>query len=282
MKKIKKGRKERILKAAIILASLAIAIYFGTPSALRVLGLHPHYDIPNFNLAGKRALVVTTSQATLGDTMQATGVFGSEMTVPYYAFLDAGLEVDLASIKGGTIPVQPGSMSWPIATAEDQRFLVDRAAQKKFTDSIPISQINPADYDVIFVAGGWGAAYDLAQSKELSKVISEASARGTILGSVCHGALAFVNARNVDGSPLLEGRRVTAVTNVQIKQLGIEITPLHPETELRSANAKFEASTAWRDFFATHTVVDGNLVTGQNQNSGYETSHRILELLEAR
>jgi putative intracellular protease/amidase len=51
---------------------------------------------------------------------------------------------------------------------------------------------------------------------------------------------------------------------------------------MRATNAVFEADTGWRDFFATHTVVDGNLVTGQNQNSGYETAHRILELLAER
>jgi putative intracellular protease/amidase len=135
---------------------------------------------------------------------------------------------------------------------------------------------------VIFLAGGWGASYDFAQTERLGQLISEAHANGAILGSVCHGALGLVHARNPDGSPLLQGRRVTGVTDLQIEQLGIKITPKHPEAELRAAKAKFEAGTAWRDFFATHTVVDGNLVTGQNQNSGYETSHRILELLAAR
>jgi putative intracellular protease/amidase len=238
--------------------------------------------MPKFDLSGRRALVVTTSHDTLGDTGDATGVFGSEMTVPYFAFLDAGLQVDIASIKGGQIPVQPWSMSWPMATREDKRFLKDPAAMKKLAESIPIANVKAADYDVIFLAGGWGAAYDFAQSERLGRLITEANAKGAILGSVCHGALGLVNARNPDGSPLLQGRRVTGVTDRQIEQLGIRITPLHPETELRAAKARFEAGSAWRDFFATHTVVDGNLVTGQNQNSGYETSHRILELLAAR
>ena len=173
-------------------------------------------------------------------------------------------------------------MSWPMATADDKRFLKDQAAMSKLTHSIPIAKVNAVDYDVIFLAGGWGAAYDFAQTESLGQLISEANAHAAILGSVCHGALGLVNARNPDGSPLLQGRRVTGVTDLQIEQLGIKITPKHPETELRAAKANFEAGTAWRDFFATHTVVDGNLVTGQNQNSGYETSHRILELLAAR
>ncbi len=265
--------------AAIII--LGAAFYFGLPPALRAMGLHQHYEIPKFDLTGKRALVVTTSHGTLGETGKATGVAASEMTVPYYAFLDAGMTVDLASIKGGEIPVEPMTVRWPIATADDRRFLADPAAMKKLKNSIPISEIDATAYDVIFMAGGWGASYDLAQSPELADVITKANAEGKIIGSVCHGALGMVNAKDVDGSPLLEGRRVTGVTDKQIKELGISITPKHPETELRAAKARFEAQTAWRDFFATHTVVDGNLVTGQNQNSGYETSHRILELLAA-
>jgi putative intracellular protease/amidase len=270
------------LKSLLGIAALVGVVYVGLPPALSAAGLHPHYPIPKFDLPGRRALVITTSHDTLGDTGQATGVFASEMTVPYYAFLDAGLQVDIASIKGGEIPVQPWSMSWPMATRDDKRFLKDPAAMKKLAESIPIANVKATDYDVIFLAGGWGAAYDFAQSERLGQLITEANAKGAILGSVCHGALGLVNARNPDGSPFLQGRRVTGVTDLQVEQLGIKITPLHPETELRAAKAKFEADTAWRDFFATHTVVDGNLVTGQNQNSGYETSHRILELLAAR
>ncbi|GGB56235.1 dimethylallyltransferase [Roseibium aquae] len=264
------------------LAVLAAAVYFGLPPALNAMGFHPHYDVPEFGLAGHRALIVTTSHGTLGETGRATGVFGSEMSVPYYVFREAGLDVDIASIKGGEIPVEPWSMSWPLATPEDLRFKDDPAAMQMLRDSLAITEVDPDAYDVIFMAGGWGAAYDLAQSAALAEVVTRANANGAILGSVCHGALGLVNAEDVDGSPLIEGRRVTGVTDKQVAELGIEITPKHPETEMRAANAVFEAETGWRDFFATHTVVDGNLVTGQNQNSGYETAHRILELLADR
>ena len=265
-----------------IVVVLAAVIYLGLPPALGAMGFHPHYDIPKFDLAGHRALIVTTSHDTLGDTGRATGVFGSEMTVPYYAFLDAGLDVDIASIEGGEIPVEPWSMTWPLATAEDRRFRNDPAAMEMLRNSRPIAAVDPEAYDVIFLAGGWGAAYDLAQNAELAEVVTRANANGAILGSVCHGALGLVNATDLDGSPLIEGRRVTGVTDKQVAELGIQITPKHPETELRATNALFEAETRWRDFFATHTVVDGNLVTGQNQNSGYETAHRILERLAER
>lgn len=266
----------------LIIAGLAAIIYFAAPPALRAMGFHPHYDVPEFDLAGQRALIVTTSHDTLGETGRDTGVFGSEMTVPYYVFLDAGLDVEIVSIEGGQIPVEPWSMGWPLATREDRRFKKDEAAMDMLKSSRSITEVDSSAYDVIFMAGGWGASYDLAQSEELAELVTEANANGAILGSVCHGALGLVNASDIDGSPLIEGRRVTGVTDKQVKELGISITPMHPETELRARNAIFEAESRWRDFFATHTVVDGNLVTGQNQNSSYETAHRILELLADR
>ena len=77
----------------------------------------------------------------------------------------------------------------------------------------------------------------------------------------------------------MAGRRLTAVTDKQLEELGISFTPQHPERDLRAAGADFEGETAFRDFLATHVVVDGRLVTGQNQNSGAETAHRMMMLL---
>ena len=266
-----------IVYALAFLVVFVAVTYSFLPSILSVMGLHRHYTIPDFDLKGRRALVVCTSHDKMGD--KDTGAFGSEFTVAYYAFINAGLEVDMASIKGGEIPIQPWSWSWPLATPDDRRFMADDTAMRKLKDSKPISEIDPSDYDVIFMAGGWGAAYDLAQSDELAEVITNANAQGKILGSVCHGVLGLVSAKGLDGNPLVQGRRVTGVTDGQINAFGIAITPKHPETELRKVGAIYEAQHAWRDFFATHTTIDGNLVTGQNQNSGYETAHRILEKL---
>ena len=87
--------------------------------------------------------------------------------------------------------------------------------------------------------------------------------------------------KTVTVSSLIAGRRMTGVTDKQIKELGIEITPQHPETELRKAGVIFESNTRFMDFLATLVVVDDEerFVTGQNQNSGRETAHRMLELV---
>ncbi len=153
----------------ITIAVLAIVVYFSLPPALRAMGLHRHYTIPQFDLKGRRALVVCTNHNRLDPLKRDTGAFGSEFTVPYYAFLNAGMEVDLASPKGGVIPIQPLSWSWPLACEDDRRFMRDKDALAKLKNSKKVSDINPLDYDVIFMAGGWGAAYDLMQSADLER-----------------------------------------------------------------------------------------------------------------
>jgi putative intracellular protease/amidase len=267
-----------ILVSVFVFLALAITVY-NLPRILSVLGLHRHYTIPAFDLAGRRALIVCTSHATLDPTGKPTGAFGSEFTVPYYAFIDAGMEVDMASIKGGAIPLQPWSWSWPLVCKDDRRFIADKAAMAKMTNARAIADVDANDYDVIFMAGGWGAAYDLMQSEALADVVSRANSAGKILGSVCHGVLGLCSAKGIDGEPLVRGRRVTGVTNDQINTFGIAVTPKHPEDELIRAGGLFECQHGWLDPFMTHTTIDGNLITGQNQNSGYETAHRILEKL---
>lgn len=218
-----------------------------------------------------------TNHDRLDPLKKDTGAFGSEFTVPYYVFVNAGMEVDMASPKGGKIPIQRWSWSWPLACHDDKRFMKDAKAMHDLKNSKAIPDLDPNDYDVIFVAGGWGAAYDLMQSEAMNDFITRANAAGKILGSVCHGALGLCGAKGIDGEPLVKGRRVTGVTNNQINTFGIAVTPKHPEEKLRKLGAIYECQHAFRDPFATHTTIDGNLITGQNQNSGYETAHRILE-----
>ena len=258
------------------------------PTILHKAGLHPEYDGEAVQLpAGKRALIIATNQAVLsapGETTgDATGVMASEMTHPYYRFLDAGMQVDLASVKGGKIPVDPQTLNRILKTPEDDRFLADPAFLAKVENSMRIDDVDFTQYDIIFISGGWGAAYDLGYSPVLAEKVSEAyyASNEPVIGGVCHGVLGLINAKDRDGKPLIAGRRMTGVTDKQIKELGIEITPQHPETELRKAGVVFESNTRFIDFLATLVVVDDEerFVTGQNQNSGRETAHKMLVLI---
>jgi len=267
----------RILAAIMAsLIVLSIAGWLALPLVLRALGLHPHDSGPFYQLPGGKALIVTTSHDQLGDEGKKTGVFGSELTDPYYAFLDGGMSVDVVSIQGGQIPIDPSSFLWFLKAPSDKRYQEDPDLQAKVKTSRRVTDIDFTEYDIVFLSGGWGAAYDLGTSEVLGRKITEAWAAGKVIGGVCHGPLGLLLAKDEAGEPLVKGRRLTAVTDKQVEELGIAITPQHPERELRSAGAAFESNTAFRDLFANHVVVDGRLVTGQNQNAGSETAQKMM------
>lgn len=273
-----------------VIAGLIAIFLTALPTILHAAGLHPVYEGPTVMLSGKRALIITTSHSVLSEPGEnegpETGVMASEFTHPYYTFLDAGMSVDMASIQGGLIPIDPQTLSYPVSTPEDKRYLNDSIAQAKVQNSLAIVDVDVSQYDIIFISGGWGAAYDLTQTPAMADKVTEAyyGQRVAVIGGVCHGVLGLVNAKDRDGNTLIAGRHMTGVSDKQIEELGIEMTPLHPETELRRAGAIYESQTAFRDIFATHVVVDDEqrFVTGQNQNSGLETAHRMMQVIASR
>lgn len=280
----------RLIKIFLLIgATLAVSV-MALPTVLHKAGLHPVYEGPSVQLPGKRALVITTSHDVLSAPGEATGdptgVMASELTHPYYTFLDGGMDVDIASIKGGEIPIDPQTLLFVLKSPEDERYLNDSVARAKVENSIPISDVDISQYDIVFLSGGWGAAYDLAQSPVLAEKVSEAyyGEREAVIGGVCHGVLGLVNARDREGQLLIAGRKMTGVTDKQIKELGIDVTPKHPETELRKAGVFFESKSAFRDLLATHVVVDDEkrFVTGQNQNSGLEAAHKMMIIIADR
>ncbi len=246
---------------------------------VRKLGMHPEDPAAErFDLTGRRALCVATNHGELSPGKR-TGVFCSELSVPYYAFVDAGMEVEVASPAGGLVPIDPQSLKPVLRCAADDRLLDDKELRARLANTRPIDQIDLSEVDVVYLAGGWGAAFDFATSDALAAALTDAAALDLVIGGVCHGPLGLVNATAVDGRPLVDGRRITAVTDKQVRELKIESTPFHPETELRRRGARFESTTRFRDPFANHWVVDGSFVTGQNQNAAPMVAREMMRLV---
>jgi len=269
-------KKKLIITVLAAIVVIGLGVRLGLPSFLRTMGLHSEYQGQRYMIPEGKALIICTSNDRLGEDGDKTGVWGSELTAPYYEFRDGRMFVDVASIEGGQIPIDPQSFIWVMKSEHDERYLSDPQLQEKVRNSLLIDDIDFTEYDIIFLAGGWGAAYDLGFSEVLGRKITEAYAAGKIVGGVCHGPLGLLRARDENGEPLVKGRRLTAVTDKQVEELGITMTPQHPERELRAAGAEFESGTAFRDVFANHVVVDDRIVTGQNQNAGAEVANVMM------
>ncbi|MFY0642936.1 MAG: type 1 glutamine amidotransferase domain-containing protein [Bacteroidia bacterium] len=245
----------------------------------------------SYNFKSRKAVIIGSNQASLdrldanGKLIKkgkATGVHASELTEAYYLMMDSGIKVDLASIKGGLIPLDPLSLLPTVRTEADKRMRRDPELLKSLESSLPIAELNATDYDLIYIAGGWAAAYDLEQSSDLAKFIEDAAANNKVLVAVCHGPLGFCRAKKSNGEALLKDVKVTGVTNSQLKQLGVFFTPKHPETSLMNAGADYSKSKHWlSDLFSQYVVIDEDLkmVTGQNQKCTIAAVEKAFELL---
>lgn len=99
----------------------------------------------------KRILMIVTSHSAMGASGKATGVWAEELTAPYYIFLDAGMEVEIASPKGGKVRFDPASIK-PKGQSEAhiERFLADPAAQRKVADTLVAAAADARGFDAVF------------------------------------------------------------------------------------------------------------------------------------
>lgn len=225
-----------------------------------------------------KILMILTSQATMGNTPQPTGVWFEEVATPYYAFIDAGAEVDIASIAGGKVPIDPHSRQADGANPPSvERFLEDKAAMARLEGSLKIDGVSADGYAAVFLPGGHGTMWDLPQSRPLADLLSTAWADGKVVAAVCHGPAGLLAARDVDGRPLLAGRRVSAFTDSEEAAAGLAGTvPFLLETRIRALGARYERGPDFQPF----AVRDGRLVTGQNPASSEEVARLVLDAVE--
>ena len=240
----------------IFLTLLAVIItgIIMLPAGLHLAGLHPKNTHEfDFNFDVEDIPIIATNHGVLNKPGELggkkTGVFLSELSVPYFHFSEAGMDVDIASIEGGEIPVEP--IPFFIKTPEDKAFESNNLSVSKLNNSLKISNLDFKDYSIIFIAGGWGAAYDLGFSENLGIKISDAYYNlDALIGGICHGVLGLLEPKP-NGDYLISEKRMTGVTDKQIEELGIAFTPMHPEIELKKAGVEFESNTRSRDILQT-------------------------------
>ena len=220
-------------------------------------------------------LIITTSHATLGDTNQKTGLWLEELTTPYYAFVDAGVRVTLASIKGGAIPVDPSSQK---AQGENspsvERFYADAMAQQAVANTPSIEDVTAGDYDAVFLPGGHGTMWDFADNEAIAKIAQQIYENNGVVSAVCHGPSGLVNIKLSNGKYLVDGKKINAFTNEEEVAVKLEeVVPYMLEDKLIERGAQFEKSGLWQE----HVTVDQRIVTGQNPQSAAGVGEATLQ-----
>jgi putative intracellular protease/amidase len=229
----------------------------------------------------KPILMILTSHAQLGNTGKPTGIWAEELTTPYYALVDAGYEVTLASPLGGKPPFADGSVKEPVDANEGsvKRFLQDAMAMAKFNATHKASALKADDYSAVFLPGGHGTMWDTAVDDATARLVSEAFNATKPVAAVCHGPAGLVKATRADGKSIVFGKRVNAFTNEEETAVGLmDVVPFHLESKLRELGGVFESGAMWQPY----AVRDGQLITGQNPASSALVAQHVIAALQGK
>ena len=219
-----------------------------------------------------KILMVLTSHDQLGNTGRKTGFWLEEFAAPYFVFRDAGVQLTLASPKGGQPPIDPKSDLPENQTESMARFKKDETAQKALAHTVRLADVKAEDFDTVFYPGGHGPMWDLAESPVSIALIESFYNSGKPVALVCHapGVLRHVTYL---GKPLVKGKRATGFTNEEEEAVQLtKVVPFLVEDELKRLGAIFEKVPNWQPF----SIVDGLLITGQNPASSESAAHALL------
>ena len=222
-----------------------------------------------------KILQVLTSHDQLGNTGRKTGFWLEEGAAPYFVFTDAGVDLTLASPKGGQPPIDPKSDLPENQTPAMARFKKDEKALEAFANTVKLADVKAEDFDTVFYTGGHGPMWDLAESPVSIALLESFYNSGKVIALVCHspGVLRHVK---YNGEPLVKGKHVTGFTDGEEADVQLtHVVPFLVEDELLRLGAIFEKVRNWGPFW----VVDGRLVTGQNPASSTGTAQALLKLV---
>ncbi|WP_448310548.1 type 1 glutamine amidotransferase domain-containing protein [Pantoea sp. PGP6] len=223
-----------------------------------------------------KILMVLTSHDELGNTGKKTGFWLEEFAAPYYAFTDAGVDVTLATPKGGQPPLDPKSDEPDFQTEQTRRFHGDKATQAVLASTVRLDSVSQDAFDAVFYPGGHGPLWDLANDKNSIALIEQTLQAGKPVALVCHAPGVLRDVKTAEGEPLVKGKKVTGFTNSEEEGVGLtNVVPFLVEDVLKQHGGIYSRGDDW----SSYAVQDGLLITGQNPGSSVETAQLLLKQL---
>lgn len=233
----------------------------------------------------KKILLLVANSSTSTQTGWPVGFWWAELTHPFYLFEEAGYEVEIRSPDGGDLeadgfsdPEHESGYSAADFVSLGFKKSPQRAALLEGTQSI--EDVDPANYDAIFLVGGQSPMYTFVENAALHTLVTRFYESGRVTAVVCHATSLLLKAKLSSGELLVQGKTWTGFADAEEKFaddfVGQKIQPFWIETEARKIdNTNFVVGPAFRDF----AVRDGLLITGQQQFSGAAAAKLVIETL---
>ncbi|MEO0527940.1 MAG: type 1 glutamine amidotransferase domain-containing protein [Bacteroidota bacterium] len=232
-----------------------------------------------------KILMVASSPTVSEQTGWPIGFWAAELTHPLFVFQEGGYEVDLVSTAGGKLeidgysdPTEPDSYSGhdvvSLGYMQRQWFKDLLAHTQKLTE------VKQDDYDAVFLVGGQGPMYTFRGNKDLEKLFVGFYEAGKPSAAVCHSTCLLLDAKGTDGELLVKGKSWTGFANSEEQYAdtaaGVKIQPFWIEEE---AQKIMESNFKVAPMFSAYAIADGNLITGQQQNSGMAAARMLVDML---
>jgi len=224
-----------------------------------------------------KVLIVLTSHSDLGNTGEKTGFWIEEFAAPYYVLADAGVQITIASPKGGQPPVDPKSELESFQTDATHRFDKDAELKEKLAHTYKLTDVNADDFDAVFYPGGHGPLWDLSTDKNSVSLIETFYNQGKPVVFVCHAPGALIHAKLPNGDPLVKGKEVTGFSNSEEEAVQLtKVVPFLLENEMEKLGGHYSKGSDW----GSYVKEDGLLITGQNPASSEAAAKALLKALK--
>lgn len=232
-----------------------------------------------------KILMVASSPAVSTQTGWPIGFWAAELTHPLHVFQEAGYDVELASTAGGQLMMDAYSNPTDASGYSAHDVLSLGYMQlpwfnELLADTQKLTEVRPDDYAAIFLVGGQGPMYTFRGNVDLQKLFAQFYAAGKPAAAVCHATTLLLEARTSDGDLIVAGKTWTGFANAEEdfadNAVGMKIQPYRIEDEARQLpGSHFKVAAP----FSSFAVADGNLITGQQQNSGAAAAELLVEML---
>lgn len=233
----------------------------------------------------KRVAFILSNKATSDVTGWPIGFWAAELTHPYREFEAAGYEAVLFSPEGGELFVD--DYSDPFAengySADDEiskAFLADPETRALLDKTTPLAELDPADFDTVFLVGGQGPMVTYRHNPAVEQVVRSFYEAGKPTTIVCHATCVLLDVTDSDGQLIVDGKRWTGFSDAEEEYAenaaGMKIQPFWIQTEAEKLpNTTYVAGPVME----SHAIADGHLITGQQQHSGAEAAQLAIGML---
>lgn len=222
-----------------------------------------------------RVLIVCTNHDTYPTKVNKTGLWLSELTHFYDVMAKRRIIMDVVSPLGGAVPVDERSLD--LKDECNARYWEDTAFRQKLQNSFKPSDINPADYRLIYFAGGHGAMWDFQENAALQDLARTIYERNGMVTAIAHGVCGLLDIRLSDGSLLIQDKYVTGYSNVEEALVSfVNEVPFYLEDRIKERGAHYTKAMLP---FVEFIEMDERLITGQNSHSARKVATKALEEL---